>query len=199
MSLMAIAPYKREWSDHSQLWLTLSLLQFYASSISNLLLTARNSNEISECKISKWELPSGLKLPNTAFIQTRTQSGAFRRRKRGDAEDFGKEMRGAHRVMRRTNSELPSVFSTILCAPPKSDWVRVWLSFIIQPLPSYYLFICFNMKSHIIELKGLEREDSRLVHTRGIRTRTRSLNDKGKNKRIPGVYEMEQVWFTLVK
>ena len=57
------------------------------------------------------------------------------------------------------------------------------------------------MKSHIIELKGLEREDSSLVYTRGIRTRTstRSLNDKGKNKRIPGVYEMEQVWFTLVK
>ena len=29
---------------------------------------------------------------------------AFRRRKRGDAEDFGKEMRGAQRVIRRTNS-----------------------------------------------------------------------------------------------
>ena len=41
---------------------------------------------------------------------------AFRRRKRGDAEDFG-EIRGAQRVMGRTN--------TILCAPPKSDWVRV--------------------------------------------------------------------------
>ena len=30
---------------------------------------------------------------------------AFRRRKREDAEDFGKEMRGAQRVMGRTNSE----------------------------------------------------------------------------------------------
>ena len=29
---------------------------------------------------------------------------AFRRQKRGDTEDFGKEMRGAQRVMRRTNS-----------------------------------------------------------------------------------------------
>ena len=45
---------------------------------------------------------------------------AFRRRKRGDAEDFGK-MRGAQRAMGRRNS----VFPTILCAPPKSDWVRV--------------------------------------------------------------------------
>ena len=30
---------------------------------------------------------------------------AFRRQKRGDAEDFGKEMRGAQRAMGRTNSE----------------------------------------------------------------------------------------------
>ena len=45
---------------------------------------------------------------------------AFRRRKRGDAEDFGK-MRGAQRAVGRRNS----VFPTILCAPPKSDWVRV--------------------------------------------------------------------------
>ena len=30
---------------------------------------------------------------------------AFRRRKRGDAEDLGKEMRGAQRVMGRTDSE----------------------------------------------------------------------------------------------
>ena len=29
---------------------------------------------------------------------------AFRQQKRGDAEDFGKEMRGAQRVMGRTNS-----------------------------------------------------------------------------------------------
>ena len=39
---------------------------------------------------------------------------AFRRRKRGDAEDFGKEMRGAQRVMERTNSEKVASF------PPSS-------------------------------------------------------------------------------
>ena len=36
---------------------------------------------------------------------------AFRRRKRGDAEDFGKEMRGAQRVMGRTNSEKVASFT----------------------------------------------------------------------------------------
>ena len=41
---------------------------------------------------------------------------AFKRRKRGEAEDLGKEMRGAQRVMGRTNS----VFPTILCVPLKA-------------------------------------------------------------------------------
>ena len=40
---------------------------------------------------------------------------AFRRRKRGDAEDSGKEMRGAQRVMGKTNP----------LRAPKTDWVRV--------------------------------------------------------------------------
>ena len=40
---------------------------------------------------------------------------AFWRRKRGDAEDFGKEMRGAQRVMRRTRSS-PQSFTRRLKA-----------------------------------------------------------------------------------
>ena len=35
---------------------------------------------------------------------------AFRRRKRGDSEDFGKEIRGARRVMGRTNSRKVASF-----------------------------------------------------------------------------------------
>ena len=44
---------------------------------------------------------------------TDSYSVAFRRQKRGDAEDFGKGMRGAQRVMGRTNSGKA-------CFPPSS-------------------------------------------------------------------------------
>ena len=60
-------------------------------------------------------LPVGLSIYLT--VSADSYPVAFRRRKRGDAEDFGKEIRGAQRVKGRTNS---SVFPTILCVPPKA-------------------------------------------------------------------------------
>ena len=47
---------------------------------------------------------------------------AFRRQKRCDAEDSGKEMRDVQGVMGRTNS--PSSHNPLRAS--KSDWVRVW-------------------------------------------------------------------------
>ena len=70
-------------------------------------------------------------LLNSVTVSTVTDSYpvAFRWRKRGDAEDFGQEMRGEQRVMGRANSGkgaslrlcfLLSIFPTILCVPLKA-------------------------------------------------------------------------------